>query len=897
MSEGASDAGPSRGQGPPENEAPPDEFPEMDDEGIFGADGAMDPEHPLLARAQAALKSQLKEAEQRLKEELREKSEALRRARKEREEIGVELYGAQQHLAGLQVSLEQAHEKFEGIADQRQQTEQDVVRLREAAEVASKRTAAERRRVDAFQGELDKLAETLKQIEMYNEQVRGEIAVTKRAAHAAEEAVQKLEKEKLEQDLRIDRMQEQLKTKHQELAVVRLQLDAQRKETAAAKQTLAEAELEMEGIHFEKKQLSQQWRSALVMISRRVEALRATESAIKQQDEEHAAMVVEVDGTRRDVLREEQRNEQLTAVLKKVQGEATFLQRQIAALVARQDEVRAKQQRAEQALDVTEGELEGARKAGRQLASESERLDREYVKVSNSIQELATEMLTRLSDQVTLEKSASKAVTETRETRARVQAEELAAINLQNELAKVEVDILNTTGHNEQLEEALRLLDREMHERSRAIEKYEQDLRSRNDAIEKKTKYVDHLNKMYDRLTAGREEESMGPLESTISNLRKEILQKGVEGKELQRRWINFQTELVGVVNDNNAMEEAIQRRKAEITVIMQKRRRLEQQYEHTVKDIKGLDQAVARMQGEMQRLNGLIAKNAGLQQELESDNFNLQNKVLGELRSMEEEAARLESKISGKHEEKRAVMADIVETERQIMLWERKIQLEKEMQEAIDPEVGREVVEAMRKEIHRMKLRFTELLRLQERLITEMERGISKRGVIGDKGRSFQAKKGSFDATAAGAKKRAAELKRSIRATEQEAGASESRIRELEEARGKAAEESERVAARCHALRQEEQDLRAELGAAASRKVSTVVSTAKLQRLARRFEELAAGRHRPVVEGMDRARLAEEASKAEDRRSRLVQAMNAIKTTNPGLAPAMERLTAQILA
>jgi hypothetical protein len=43
--------------------------------------------------------------------------------------------------------------------------------------------------------------------------------------------------------------------------------------------------------------------------------------------------------------------------------------------------------------------------------------------------------------------------------------------------------------------------------------------------------------------------------------------------------------------------------------------------------------------------------------------------------------------------EEKRQVLAEVVESERQIMLWERKIQLEKETQAALDPEVGNDVV------------------------------------------------------------------------------------------------------------------------------------------------------------------------------------------------------------
>jgi len=40
-------------------------------------------------------------------------------------------------------------------------------------------------------------------------------------------------------------------------------------------------------------------------------------------------------------------------------------------------------------------------------------------------------------------------------------------------------------------------------------------------------------------------------------------------------------------------------------------------------------------------------------------------------------------------------------------LLWKRKTQLEQEMQEALDPDIGQTEIVAMRKEIHRMKLRY----------------------------------------------------------------------------------------------------------------------------------------------------------------------------------------------
>lgn len=60
---------------------------------------------------------------------------------------------------------------------------------------------------EAVQRELDRLGSTLRQIEAYNDSMKSEIAVTRRAAYTAEEAMQKLEKEKQHQDYIIDDMQ------------------------------------------------------------------------------------------------------------------------------------------------------------------------------------------------------------------------------------------------------------------------------------------------------------------------------------------------------------------------------------------------------------------------------------------------------------------------------------------------------------------------------------------------------------------------------------------------------------------------------------------------------------------------------------------------------------------
>ena len=52
-------------------------------------------------------------------------------------------------------------------------------------------------------------------------------------------------------------------------------------------------------------------------------------------------------------------------------------------------------------------------------------------------------------------------------------------------------------------------------------------------------------------------------------------------------------------------------------------------------------------------------------------------------------------------------------------------------MNDVLDPSVGGDVVGAMKKEIHRMQLRAAELSRIQESLLLDLERSITKRDTI----------------------------------------------------------------------------------------------------------------------------------------------------------------------
>ena len=66
-----------------------------------------------------------------------------------------------------------------------------------------------------------------------------------------------------------------------------------------------------------------------------------------------------------------------------------------------------------------------------------------------------------------------------------------------------------------------------------------------------------------------------GPLEATINNLTREIARKGDENRELQRRWMSQQLELISLQTAAARDAEALQQLRAEHSVLSARRARL----------------------------------------------------------------------------------------------------------------------------------------------------------------------------------------------------------------------------------------------------------------------------------------------------------------------------------
>lgn len=741
----------------------------------FGNNAHMEP-------AQKAMLKQLKEIQYAQNILLLDKKEELKKLSQERETIGVQLYALQQQLARTQLALENAHNEYNSIVDMRLSEE-------EILKEVNKNNAEQQALYDEYMKqqkrhtqELDALNETIRQIEQYNEQVKSEIAISRRATYKVEQNMQELEKAKDSQDFYVDQLSRQVKQMDQQIETVLKQLDAQKKDTSDADAVLKETAKELDLIATEKQQLMMQWKAALSGLSRRDEALAQASQTLATAESAVHDYDVEIEATRREIQKEQAKHESLVSLRDRMENELAWVEESLNKIKQERAQLQERYTLLSKSLAQTDSEGKKLDLVTKQLNHDAEAVVQTLQTVTQERQKMEEELQTLFSTYSNVNKAVNNLGRDQSKLLKLIHEKENEAAEIENVIARSTVERLNLATVNDQLREHLGGVAKEVRDKEALAAKYQLEIRQRNDEIEKKMYRVDRLNKKYEKMveSAGGEE-NLGPLENTIKNLNKEIEATAAECKELEREWLKRQTEMVAMSAECETLQERNNEQQARVTVLTQQQLRLTKDLRELKTKLKVSRHVNADYNKDVSRLNSLISENHEQESGLQKENFVIELDCLEELKESEKECVGLQALINDVKTAKATLLDEIVEQERQAMLWEKKIQLEKETRQALDPTVGKAENENMEKEIHRMELRLDALKREQERLSQEMVRAIEKRATIATRystgknpsktmpASALSSGKANKEMTQAAAKKRIGQLKRESRVLAEE--------------------------------------------------------------------------------------------------------------------------------
>jgi len=251
-------------------------------------------------------------------------------------------------------------------------------------------------------------------------------------------------------------------------------------------------------------------------------------------------------------------------------------------------------------------------------------------------------------------------------------------------------------------------------------------------------------------------------------------------------------------------------------------------------------------LHNELTKVNQLLAEHQTKQHLLVDDNFLMETEFVEKLKLMELEAVSAEGQIVELKAQKERLLLDVVEAEKQIMLLEKKIALERETQAALDPEVGAAEVRAMQREIHRMRLRYSQLQRRQEQMIIEMERAIYKRDNIEAKGKINAQRNGSIP-TQAALVKEVAELQAKLKGTTRDANMTQLTVQKLQERQAVENSHLEDSASRLLEFRQQMQRIGASIASQEQQHLFMRKQLHKHNRLVKNLVAAAEGVYQPI--------------------------------------------------
>ncbi|NWV26680.1 CCD40 protein, partial [Origma solitaria] len=741
----------------------------------------LDPEHPLMTRFQAALKNYLTKQIEQVNLDLQELRTAMKTSKEQREELGVVLYGAQQQLGQLEAELEKSHERYSQAAAARQQLEEELEGLRDAHKEICHNTDDERKKVSAMQTQIENLALQLFYVQNMDQDMHHKLLLMKQSAKRAEAERIQAEVEKKKQDLLLDQLTRRVYELQEQIALFEAQLVAQAEDTKVTRQAVSEAGLEVQAINMEKKRLMEHWNSSLAGMKQRDEAYVVTQELLSNYRRDLKSLEGDIHGCGKSIRKEEEKNENLVALLNRSQNDANVTRKLIAKCLLEQEALQVETGTYTRVLQETEQAFSRTKMDQAAHLNELLSIRKGIEKGTYAKEQLESEIMAKLQDQMISSKAAKHFSQLAEKLRNRKSNLELHFYKVENDVAQIILNATNTSCRLTVHQKTLCEVDKEIKNMNELIACQENEIAKSRLLAEKKGGVICLYNKKLEMLLAQQGGKELGPLEIEINQLTKEIEECSSKVMTLQKYWLNEQKELVKLTREREEQITSLDTLQKQIIIMQQRKVRMENEIQQEIKEQKVVERHMKNMSNDLIKLNVLIKKNNSSFEDLQNGKIVTENEFVQSLKEAEKESVEMQERHNQLIEEKERLLNSLVEAEHQILLWEKKIQLAKEMREATDSLLEHGEIHDMKTEIRRMQVRYGQLLKQQEMLVRAMETCVSQRETITTRAEA-QSKVDKKHIPKSDSQSRNQELKRKLRETQENICECNQTIQELED-------------------------------------------------------------------------------------------------------------------
>lgn len=361
-------------------------------------------------------------------------------------------------------------------------------------------------------------------------------------------------------------------------------------------------------------------------------------------------------------------------------------------------------------------------------------IHKELNKLASEKNSFDEDILSKLEDKVTYDKTIKRLNISLREKRETVSQMELLMLETENNYGKylLEVERLTNEVAAEKidLEELIQINDskeKQLNNIQMQIEKY-------NLLIERKQKKIGELNKKVAEKNLITGEVDMSPQEIKIASIEKSIETLEMKNKDSQHLWLRQESVMVNLTQQRNTQLHEINNLTKQIMIMEQKNFKLEHALEKETKTEQIIERRMNELHQRLQHTNAVLAEQRELRDNLQDKNLIIKDEYTRTLQESETELVKLQSNFKDLTNEKSMLEEKLRDVNWDYLSWEKKVKLAAETTKVIKEEhnPGGDVA-VMKSEIHKMEMRLSYLKKVQEKMIKDMEHCVSRREMIMD--------------------------------------------------------------------------------------------------------------------------------------------------------------------
>ncbi|XP_055598841.1 coiled-coil domain-containing protein 40 [Uranotaenia lowii] len=696
--------------------------------------GVLENDHPLLERFQQALKAHLLRVKDQLEQEISELDHRLDQNEKESEEVGARLYDLQEEIDSQKELLDIYNKEIMEVSARRQAEEQKVAKYRKEYEEESHNFKEFKKIHNEHLQELDNLTILENEFSKWDKEIKAEIAVAKRVASkdAKDQLIAAEERRKM--DFLVFNLDGEVRRKERELAEIEQQITEQQNATDEINTSLADANSDLEALQHEHKRLFQSWGEVIVAIQQRDKILSKAKEELEGIHEEHKVIKSKTDITKKSALKEMEQNEKLSGFKSRIQGDINVLMKEVADEQEEEERLIREVNHQAMILEQTEADMLKAQQESVMIENQLKSLRITLGKQNQKKFEFEEKILELLQDQISTDKAGDAQGKSLRETQAKRREMEIAMSETENQLSIVLLDLEKWRGVVEKSKLDVQKIKKSHDNMEASARKFDEEIKFVKEAISTKLRKLDTLNRQLEKLIHDAGGQELNPDELKLLDVQYNISQLNAKIKEAQEAWLKLQNSLVVLSEKRIQQLNEMNYSRKKLLLIEQKGIKIETTLEELMNENREIVRSLSALNTRLDTISLDLFKTKKHHEKGEMECEISHQQTTDRLKDAEMTVLNLEQDLKDLGKEIDECKQEVLEKHREALSWETKYKMSAEAKKFKDDEAAQNSeIGIMKAEIHRMQVRYAQLKRMQEKLVSDLENTVHHREHIFD--------------------------------------------------------------------------------------------------------------------------------------------------------------------